>query len=76
MDSPGTEAVLLSFAPRWPVSQTSKEEIASRDCVGEDLIFLLEYKTRLLGGQIRRYSRGLEGHLLMSVMRLWMWGHK
>lgn len=72
MDSPGTETVLLSFAPRWPVSHTRKEEIASTDCMGEDLVFLLEYKTRLLGEQIQRYSQGSEGPFLMSVLCLWM----
>lgn len=66
MDSPGTETAVPSFAPRWPVSQTREEEIASRDCMGEDLIFLFEYKTRPLGGQIRRYSQGSEG-LMTSV---------
>lgn len=68
MGRQGTETVLFFFAPRWPVSHARKEETAFRDCGGEDLLFLLGYKTRPLGGQIQRYSHGREGLFLMSVI--------
>lgn len=72
MDSSRTEPVLLSFAPRWPVSHARKEEIAFRDCVGEGFIFLLEFKTSPLEGQTQRYSQGSEGHSYVRYRRVYV----